>query len=168
MYPFAGTYDVDKYFQLKTLKELSMKYYIGYEKLRQLLEGEQPCLQLYSQRKLMPDKIKLFTEQLKAHCRDKLDQFEPNEDWSFEKHVFAQKVLTSLRRMNFSDAEDSINEIHEFFSIRNGLYEFDFIQASQFSGNIKFEMQPGDYFEKEQNEWYKDILPLMDKVIVRP
>ena len=167
MFPLAGNYEVDNDLRFKTLKELSTPYYTGYEKLRQLLEGEQPCLQLYSKTHLQPFQIRQFTEQLKDHCRNKVDQFEPNDDWRFEKYLFAQKVLTSLRTMNFSDAEETIQDIYEFLRIRNGLIQFDYAKASEEPNNAKYELLPGDLFEREENEFKSVILPAIEKATVQ-
>jgi len=165
LYPFYGRLQfVDEDIYLMNKKQLKDLYYKGYEQLRELLEGEEPFLQLSSQTNLTPIQIKQFADQLRDHCKNQHNLFTENEDWAEEKFMFAQQVLQSLRNMNLSDAENTITDIYNCLRIRNALHLFDFKTASQKEGNCYWphkEMLPQDV-----EQYNKKIAPAMERVAI--
>jgi hypothetical protein len=133
MYPFYHSFSVDNDLRHKTLHTVREEYLKGYELLEKLLDGEHPFLLLYSIKSITQEEIKQFRNKLLDHCKKKSNQFERSDVWSYEKYLFAQKVLGSLRKMKLEEAEESISCIYECIRIRN---EFSKIKLDAATANL--------------------------------
>lgn len=118
-YPFFLHFQLDRSLYFLTVSCLEEQYKTGYEKIKELLNGEEPFLHLHHLSNLSSTEITEFTNQLCKYCKEKKNVFETNEKFQNEQYLFAQSLLTGLRTMKFATAEKTLVSISNCLKIRN-------------------------------------------------